>query len=402
MASTGTELVAVACQLCGAQGGEPLYRRSFDSMALGRVEVRLVLCDDCGFLFTSPRPTRAALGRHYAEGGFASSVVWRELDGGSRHARFMRRRTAFVLRHAGSAARGRLLDVGCARGDFLQALELPGWERFGLEPSRRAARAARAQGFAVAEETLEENHLGPESFDLVSAFSVLEHVWDVRESMQGLERLVAPGGLLVLEVPDATRASAQVAELFSVEHLSHFSPASLTRLLAAFGFRVAALERVDGPALTVAARKLGRTALGPLALTDDRAELAAAVRRYARDRERLEADLRARFEPLVAAWARDGARVAVYGAGEHTRFLLDLVDLRPCLVALLDGDPAKHGEHIHGLPVHAPEELASLRLDGVVLSSQPFQEEMFARIAPLAEAHGTTVVRCYPPPAQAA
>lgn len=402
MASTPTELVAVPCQLCGAQGGEPLYERSFDSLGLGPVRVRLLLCNDCGFLFTSPRPTREALARHYAEGGFASSVVWRELDDGSRHARFMRRRTAFVRRHAGSAAGGRLLDVGCARGDFLQALELPGWERFGLEPSRRAAHAARAQGFAVAEETLEDNHLGPESFDLVSAFSVLEHVWDVRESMQGLERLVAPGGLLVLEVPDATRAEAQVAELFSVEHLSHFSPASLTRLLAAFGFRVESLERVDGPALTVAARKLGRSALGRGGLPDDRAELAAAVRRYARERERLEGELRERFAPLLSAWTRDDARVAVYGAGEHTRFLLELIALRPHLVALLDGDPAKHGRRIHGLPVHAPEELAALRLDAVVLSSEPFQEEMFARVAPLAEASGTQVVRCYPRPAQAA
>lgn len=388
--------VHVRCQLCGGRGDAPVYRRSFESMALGRVEVALVVCSDCGFLYTDPRPTREALARHYAEGDFASAVVWREREGDVRHTRFLARRTTFTTRHAPALGRGRLLDVGCSGGDFLAAVGLHGWVRAGLEPSRAAALRARGQGFAVAQEALEENHLPPEVFDVVTAFSVLEHVWDVREAVGALERLLAPGGLLVVEVPDATRAPAQVAEFFSVEHLSHFSPGSLTRLLRLFGLRVEALERVEGPALLAAARKVGREEAWRVSVADDRGEVVEAIERYARERETFEAGLRERFAPWLERWSREGARVAVYGAGEHTRFLLDLLPLRPHVVALLDGDPRKHGSRVHDLPVHAPEELGSLAVDAVVLSSEPFQEEMAARIAPLAAASGASVVRCYP------
>lgn len=390
-------LVELSCQLCGARRGETVYERTFDSLALGRVGVRLVCCPDCGFLYASPRPTPEAMRAHYAEGSFASGAVWREQGTDSRQERFVRARAAFLLRHLGGDARAvRILDVGCSRGDFLSALELPGWQRCGLEPGRRAAEAARARGLAVVEETLEENHLLSESFDAVTCFSVLEHVWDVRAAMQGLERLVAPGGLLVLYVPDSTRPVAQVAEFFALEHLSHFSAGTLTRLLRDFGFRPESLEEAEGPGLIVAARKVGRSALRSLPVPDDRARLVRAVTAYAAERERFECALRERFDEHLTTWERDRARLAVFGAGEHTRFLFDLVPLRGLCVALLDGDPAKQGRRILGLPVHVPEALPELDVDAVVLSSEPFQEEMAARIGPLAEAGGVTLVRCYP------
>ncbi len=387
----------VACQVCGAGAATPVYERAFDSLALGRVRVRLVLCDACGFLYQSPRPDPDALRAHYAESAFASGAVWRELGPGSRHERMVGQRARFVERALAGRARGRLLDVGCARGDFLAALALPGWERVGLEPGAAPAAAARARGLTVVEAALEDGSLAPGSFDAVTCFSVLEHVWDAGLAMRALARLVAPGGALVLYVPDTLRARAQVAEFFAFEHLSHFTRGTLARLVQAAGLAPGALEEAEGPGLLLAARaSADARALPPP--PDERALLAQAVARYAAERERFEGALRARFAPLLARWERDGARLAIFGAGEHTRFLFDLLPLRERCVALLDGDPAKRGRRVLGLPVHAPEELAALGVDAVVLSSEPFQEEMAARLAPLAEPAGVALVRCYPAP----
>ena len=63
---------------------------------------------------------------------------------------------------------------------------------------------------------------------------------------------------------------------------------------------------------------------------------------------------------------------------------------------MLDSDPAKRGTRFLGWPVHAPEEAAQLAPHAVVLSSRPFQDEMEARMRPIAAAHGIEIVRCYP------
>ncbi len=392
--------VEVACQVCGSSEAEPVYERELETAGFGRVRMRLVLCASCGFLFQSPRPAPALLARHYRTSDSASGAVWHADGASSRHARLAAERGAFAGRALESAGVGRsegtVLDAGCAQGDFLAALALRGWRKVGLEPSAGAAARARARGLEVHEGTLEWNELASERFDLVTCWSVLEHVWDVREALGALERLVRPGGALALYVPDSSRPVAQVAEFFSFEHLSHFTGPTLARALAGFGFRALALEQSGDSGLFVAARREGRRAGVPVPLAREPVDVCGALAHYRRERENFERALRARFEALAREWRARSARVALHGAGEHTRFLLDLVDLSEVVVAILDSDPEKHGRPFLRWTVRPPAEAPALGVRSIVLSSRPFQEEMAAALAPLAGEHGIELVRCYP------
>lgn len=399
--------VDVACQVCGERDGEPAYARELETAAAGRVRMQLLLCPSCGFLFQSPRLARAHLSRFYADSSDASGAVWHASGAGSRQAELCAARDRFARRALELAGtpreRGSVLDVGCSQGDLLAALDLPGWHKVGLEPSAAAGARARERGLEVVRGTLDWHDFprawnGPSDggFDLVTCMSVLEHVWDVRDAMSSLEALVRPGGTLVLDVPDSTRPVPQIAEFFSFEHLSHFTAATLARLLAGFGFRIVLVEPRGDCGLLVGARREGRRSVGAPALADERTALAAALQRYRKERESFERSLRERFELLARGWRARSARIALHGAGEHTRFLLDLVDLGESVIAVLDSDPTKHGQTFLRWTVRAPEEAAELGADAILLSSRPFQEEMARALAPLARAHGIELVRCYP------
>jgi len=388
----------VPCRSCGAgpESARALYSREQDAgPPLGRVATRIVQCERCGFAQQSPRPAPDALARYYAEADAASGGVFRETGPGTRHAELAARRVAFVRAALPAAAgeRGSLLEVGCGRGDLLPELAPPGWSARGLEPSAPAAAQACARGLDVAVAPLERedalSHAG--GFDAVVAFSVLEHLDDPALAVARLAELCAVGGVVVVEVPDSTRPFDGVAEFFALEHLSHFTAHTLAGLFAAHDLGMVALERDAERAGLCAAFRRGPALVDT---PDDRDELAAAVAAYATRRAALEGELAARLNGALERWRTSGARVAVYGAGVHTRFLFDLVPLREASVALLDGDPKKRGSTLFGLPVHAPDDAGSLELDAVVLSSRAFEDEMAARLGGFAAAGGE-VVRLY-------
>jgi SAM-dependent methyltransferase len=140
-------------------------------------------------------------------------------------------------------APGRYLDVGCGSGGSLGAALALGWHVAGIELS--AAAAAKARRFT------DRIHAGdvlaapfePASFDVVSAFHVVEHVPDPVAVVRRMLEWVAPGGLALIEVPNAGGLGAAVfgqawSGLELPRHLSHFTPATLGRVVDRAGGRV--------------------------------------------------------------------------------------------------------------------------------------------------------------------
>jgi SAM-dependent methyltransferase len=155
--------------------------------------------------------------------------------------RVAHRRMSFI-EHATGLARGSLLDVGSGTGEVLMVAHERGWTPQGVEPERTAAEMARGRGLNVEIAALEESGLPEASFDVVSAFHVLEHIPDSRAFLQTLRRWARPGGFVAIEVPNFNsvqrrRMRENWSGLRPREHIVHFTPETLRRTFRATGLQ---------------------------------------------------------------------------------------------------------------------------------------------------------------------
>lgn len=267
-----------ACALCG-RPGTVLYESLADRLFEAPGSWSLRSCQACGLVFLDPMPGAADLpalyDRYFTHEAGAESLLQRAVKRGIPALRMgypeppgsdlLERMLARVLawipplveiaEHAvlwlPVSRRGRLLDVGCGDGAFLERMRDFGWEIAGAEPDPRARRAAAARlgpDVPLATE-LDDPVLQAESFDAVTLSHVIEHVPDPLATLRDCTRLLAPGGLLVCLTPNTASLGARSfgphwLHWDPPRHLHLFDPDSLAELVTGCGL---ALQRVSSP-----------------------------------------------------------------------------------------------------------------------------------------------------------
>ena len=242
-----------SCPLCPKSNARLLGRRGGDAHRLGLGVASIVYqCRGCELIFPNPMPIPSQVEEHYgdAEKYFAEH----DLEGkvASYHE---------VLRSIGQlgANSGRLLDIGAGRGEMLKAATARGWKAVGLEPASGFARFAREySGAEVIEARLEERPFEENSFDVVTLGAVLEHVFNPVEVLREINRVLRPGGILWLDVPNEAGAFYRMGNLyqrlrgrdwvvnlsptFPPYHVFGFTRKSVRSLAKLTGFHVARLK----------------------------------------------------------------------------------------------------------------------------------------------------------------
>ena len=159
----------------------------------------------------------------------------------------MRRRTAergllFVEKYG---RKGRLLDVGCFSGVFLDVAKKRGWNVAGIEPSSWARKIAQERfALQILGGTLKKASFPSASFDAVSLVDILEHLPDPYETLVETQRILKEEGVLYLMTPNieslAHRLLGDRWWGFRQEHILYFSQKSLYPLLQRVGFDILA------------------------------------------------------------------------------------------------------------------------------------------------------------------
>jgi SAM-dependent methyltransferase len=136
-----------------------------------------------------------------------------------------------------------VLDVGCSVGAIVEAAGNRGWQAFGVDVSETAVHACREMSLACQAYDGVKLPFPSTFFDLVTAWHVLEHVRDVRATLFEWARVVRPGGVLVVEVPDAECLKARILgpkyrKFWPAAHLYGFTRRSLRGLMESVGLEV--------------------------------------------------------------------------------------------------------------------------------------------------------------------
>lgn len=228
-----------SCYVCGSPKSEPL------SAVYGICYLR---CKVCTHVYAEIRLSDYEAEAYYQKNQSYSGDYANPKTYEYRLTEIASPKVAFVKKYAKNKRR-RWLDVGCGAGDIVVAARRAGFDADGLEISESSIDfAKRIYKIELSNRTLAETleREGEAAYDVVSFFGVLEHVSDPRSLVKLAKKLLAPGGILVAEVPNADSVSSLsdflygeqvVRHMYPPFHIMAFTEKSMTRLARAAGFK---------------------------------------------------------------------------------------------------------------------------------------------------------------------
>lgn len=234
-----TKFEAVSCLICGSKRSETIFKTS-DRFDIEAGEIfTITRCSACDFIYLNPRPTVAAIGSFYRSAGYQPFLSSQQktslLDKGYR---LLRKSTVVAKRRKIERLKtgGRLLDIGCGTGEFLHEMQSNSWEVSGIEKDPQAATFARETfDMQISTDDLAENKYLEKSYDVVTLWHVLEHLYEPTETLAIISGILKDDGLILVAVPnvasfDAEFYSENWVALDAPRHLYHFTPGSMEAL----------------------------------------------------------------------------------------------------------------------------------------------------------------------------
>jgi 2-polyprenyl-3-methyl-5-hydroxy-6-metoxy-1,4-benzoquinol methylase len=255
------------CPICQSDKIKKLY----DLRKISGKEYDLLKCKNCSVKFLYPLPSTAHQKKYYNDPLYQESKYFVHMKRdykGSREYKIFDRSTTLI----DSGIKGRVLDIGCSSGVFLDMMRTKGWDVAGVELCGEFVKLARELfGLEnIFNGTLEEARFEDESFDLITMWDLIEHVPDPSSLLLEAERILKPTGLLLILTPDEnslikylTNMSYRmtlghfklpVSVIYDEHHLFYFNLRSIDYALKNAGLRPTArmkesttLDRILGP-----------------------------------------------------------------------------------------------------------------------------------------------------------
>ncbi|NCC30466.1 MAG: class I SAM-dependent methyltransferase [Chloroflexia bacterium] len=218
----------ICCDFCGSDSYQVRYRKPDTWLWMDLYEYPVVECLECGLVYVNPRPTFDQMGRFYPTGYHDdrdTDLHWKRYE----------RQSEYLPDLDGE----RVLDLGCARGDWLSYLKTryPNIEVHGADAFCESV----TDGDVIFHKgALPEIILPDAYFDVVTAWAVLEHVHTPAAYFYEVARVIKPQGRFVFLVPNADSLYGRMAFKEDVpRHLYHFSPRTIHAYASKFGFHIA-------------------------------------------------------------------------------------------------------------------------------------------------------------------
>lgn len=230
------------CPLCGETNFE--HHISCVDETVSHETFDIVTCRKCTFTFTNPVPEN--LGRYYDSENYIShntnaSTVFDRIYQLARTFTIANKEK-LISKYATSNRTH--LDFGCGTGHFIKYCKSNGWKSSGVEPTENARlQAQQITGSPIASHITEVK----DSFSVITLWHVLEHVPDIKNTLDALASRLDQTGTIFIAVPnyksmDSTHYRQNWAAYDVPRHLWHFSQTTMTKLLNQHSLKIKTIE----------------------------------------------------------------------------------------------------------------------------------------------------------------
>jgi len=253
------------CLICGSNQHIE-YLKCIDYLVT-KEEFILNQCENCGFVFTNPRPAIEEIAPYYKSEDYYShsdknkSIISRIYN----VIRNVNIKKKLNLINKVIKKQGNLLDYGCGAGLFIKYANGQGWVASGIEPNNDARDVTKKLGLKVdAPDFLET--ITEQKFDVITLWHVLEHLHDIEKVIPKLKSILNKNGILVVAVPnidswDAKKYKKNWAAYDVPRHLYHFTPKTIEKLFVKFGMSIDSIHPMQFDAYYVSMLSEGKPAL---------------------------------------------------------------------------------------------------------------------------------------------
>ena len=241
MPVSGAKSGAIPCNYCGGF----IFKHALECEGFS-----FVRCTQCGLVQRNPQPVKEEIISRYSK-TFGKDYLSYEIENEAaflklqqlalRDAGFKKVEKKAFLYAGDVKSAPSVLDVGCATGALLASLHDRGWRVTGVEISPCAAYARKERGLDVRDIPLEEINFPGESFDVILASHLIEHLNDPRSFLTETYRILKKGGYLFITTPNISGLQAHIfggrwrSAIF--DHLYLFSKRTLLKMLKTCGFK---------------------------------------------------------------------------------------------------------------------------------------------------------------------
>jgi SAM-dependent methyltransferase len=398
-----------SCRSCGNGKLEPILDLGLQPLANAlpttdrfvvaedRYPLKLVLCSACSLAQITETVSSETLFRDYLY--FSSFSETMLAHAGDLAARLTGERSL--------GSESLVVEVASNDGYLLQFYKAAGVPVLGIEPARNVARwAEENRGIPTIVEFFNEplaRKLAAEghSADVIHAHNVMAHVDDLNGFVAGLEALLKPGGIALIEAPYLIDMIAQTEfDTIYHEHLCYFSATAVDLLFRRHGLMLVDVERIaiHGGTLRMVVGRVGASAGRSPAvdaiLVEEGAWGVGRIESYRPFARRVEG-LRDSLRSLLADLKGQGHRLAAYGASAKGSTLLNYFGIgRETLDFVADRSTVKQGRFTPGtlLPIHSAEAILQERPDYVLLLTWNFKDEILRQQQPYRDLGGKFII----------
>lgn len=236
------------CPVCKSEKFKFIGTRGGASHRAGKgVETNIVRCRICDIVYTRPTlvPESNPYEKETPDQYFQKHVSQNKIKSGESLA-------AYAESKLGKP--GRMLELGCGRGENLIGAKNRGWDVYGVEMTDSFAKLARSNGIVIDQNPIRTSGLLKEQYDVILLAAILEHLYDPVETLEKVAKALAKNGLLFIDVPNESSLamhfgnfymkfrgrpwSINLSPTFPPFHVVGFSPKSLKLLLENKGFKI--------------------------------------------------------------------------------------------------------------------------------------------------------------------